>query len=144
MTPRFTGVYLLDASALLAYAGDEAGAGRVEHLLRAAQKGECQALISSLSVQESCSEVWFKEGEEAARLFYGRLARLPLQTVGMDDQLLWLACEIRTTRPLSMADSWIIATAKRYQAVLVHKDPIFEQLPLIVPLLSLAAKNGSR
>ncbi len=142
MTPRFTGVYLLDASALLAYAGNESGAHRVEHLLRTAQKGECRLLISSLSIQEACSEVWFKEGEEAARLFYGRLARLPLQTVGVDDQLLWLACEIRTTRPLCATDSWILATAKRYQATLVHKDPSLDQLPKFVPLLPLH-KNGS-
>ncbi|MEA3356768.1 MAG: PIN domain-containing protein [Candidatus Bipolaricaulota bacterium] len=43
---------------------------------------------------------------------------------------------------LSLADAWIIATALREQAQLVHKDPEFEQVKERVHLLSLPYKHG--
>jgi hypothetical protein len=97
----------------------------------------CKVLVSFLSMQEACSETWMREGEEAARLLYGRLIGLPVEQVGPSDQILWLACEIKTTRPVSVAESWLFAAAKQHQATLVYKDPALERFPDLVPLLAL-------
>jgi len=134
---KFAGAYLLDSSALLTYACDEAGADTIQALLRSAHAGHCTVLLSFITLMEACSEVWLREGEEAARLLYGRISDLPIQQVGMDADLLWSASEVKTTRPLSVTESWLFATAKRYQAVLVHKDPHLEHLQGIVSSISL-------
>jgi len=42
--------------------------------------------------------------------------------------LLERAAEIKASVPLSFADAWIAASALELDAVLVHKDPEFEQV----------------
>lgn len=45
--------------------------------------------------------------------------------------LLERAASVKATHALSVADAWIAATALELSATLVHKDPEFEQLPLL-------------
>ncbi len=45
---------------------------------------------------------------------------------------------------LSVCDSWIAATAIAEEAVLVHKDPEFEQVKAIVRLKALPYKTTAR
>lgn len=42
---------------------------------------------------------------------------------------------------VSIADSWIIATAWQKEAMLIHKDPEYEQVKEIVELLPLPCKQ---
>lgn len=137
MKTEYSGTYLLDASALLAFLEDEPGAEVVQGLLEAAQKGRCKLLLSFISLLETCSQVWFQEGEEAARLLYGRLTHLPLQTVGIQNDIQWLASEILVTRPVTVTEAWLFATARHLQATLVHKDPDLKRIDPSVKLLSL-------
>lgn len=58
--------------------------------------------------------------------------------------LLQNAAEIKANYALSVADSWIIATARVKNAVLVHKDPEFLQVENIVRLLNLPFKEKKK
>ena len=51
-----------------------------------------------------------------------------------------MAAEFKAAHKISFADAWIAATAKFQQAVLVHKDPEFEQVKDEVTLLPLPYK----
>lgn len=53
------------------------------------------------------------------------------------------AIEIKATNNLSVCDSWIVATAICANAVLVHKDPEFEQVKSLVRLKTLPYKSPS-
>jgi len=65
---------------------------------------------------------------------------LPLSRVNLSDPILDRAAEIKATQRVSVADSWIIATALEIGAVLVHKDPEFEQVKDRLTLLPLPYK----
>jgi predicted nucleic acid-binding protein len=56
------------------------------------------------------------------------LDSFPLQWVSCDLNILEAASRIKASDGLSVADSWIAATATEYGATLVHKDPEFEPL----------------
>lgn len=141
MSTGYTGAYLLDNSAILAYTGDEPGSDVIHELLQSAGKGRCQLYISVITLMEACYKAWQREGEESARLLYARLTHLPAKHVEFDQDILWLACEAKATCRLSIADAWILATARRYNATLVHKDPEFEPLHHQVTLLALPYKG---
>lgn len=137
-SPLCPGAYLLDASAFLAYLGDEPGSEVVQALLEAARQGDCKLLIPPIALMEASTEVWLEEGEEAVRLLYGRLAELPIQRMEVDDEMIWLAGQLKATCPLSTAEAWLLAAAKRHQATIVHKDPTLGSLKELAPFLSLA------
>jgi hypothetical protein len=51
---------------------------------------------------------------------------------------------VKTTYRLSFADTWIAATAIFYDAILVHKDPEFEQLKGKLEMLKLPYKKSGK
>lgn len=120
--------FVLDTSALLALRGDESGADRVEALLALAKRNRCQLFASFMSRMEILYIVWRKEGEDSARHALRLLDSFPLQWVSCDLNILEAASRIKASDGLSVADSWIAATATEYGATLVHKDPEFEPL----------------
>lgn len=54
------------------------------------------------------------------------------------------AIEIKATQSLSVCDSWIVATAMDLNAILVHKDPEFEQMRGAMKLKALPYKPLTR
>ncbi len=44
---------------------------------------------------------------------------------------------------MSVADAWIAALAQERQAILVHKDPEFEQVEAMIKVLKLPYKVSS-
>lgn len=115
--------YLLDTSALLALRDEEAGADVVADLLYAAQQGNAVCLASFMTKMELLYRVWKDEGEQAGRLAYAQAQELPITWVQVDEALLGKAAELKATLSISLADSWIAATALLHEATLVHKDP---------------------
>lgn len=133
--------YLFDTSALLALRYDEAGADRVETLLRAGHSGKALCLVSFMSRMEYFYNIWRGEGKGTALQAHLQLKALPLSQIDPTESLLLLAGEIKATYPLSLADSWIAATAIEKRAVLVHKDPEFEPLKGRITLEALPYKS---
>ncbi len=120
--------YLLDTSAIFALRDNEPGADQVEKILRETETGKCHTYVSFMTFMELFYVVWRQKGKGEALRTFLEMKMLPLERVEMSDPILLLAGELKATFPLSLADSWIAATAIDRQATLIHKDPEFEPL----------------
>jgi predicted nucleic acid-binding protein len=118
--------FVLDTSALLALRGDESGADRVEALLSKAEKNQRRLLVSFMSRMEVLYLVWREEGEEAARHALRLIDSFAVEWISCEPNILEIAGRIKAHGKLSVAHSWIGATAIAHGATLVHKDPEFE------------------
>jgi ribonuclease VapC len=118
--------FVLDTSALLALRGDEPGADRVESLLSQAKKDQCRLLASFMTRMEMLYIVWRAEGDEAARHALRLIDSFAVEWISCEPNILEIAARIKAHGNLSVADSWIGATAIAHGATLVHKDPEFE------------------
>jgi predicted nucleic acid-binding protein len=132
--------YLLDTSAILALRSDEDGADEVESLLRQSESGEAEVYASFMTYMESYYRVCRAEGADSAKSIYAELKSLPIQRIDINEQILLQAGTIKAYYPMSVADSWIVASAIELGASLVHKDPEFKQVQDIVTLIYLPYK----
>ncbi len=119
---------VLDTSALLTLRSNEAGADRVEELLRRAEKTRRPVLVSFMTRMELLYIIWRREGELAARRAVGTLDAFPIEWISCEAEILEQAACLEARGGLSVADSWIAATAIVRGATLVHKDPEFEHI----------------
>jgi ribonuclease VapC len=124
-------VFLLDTSALLTLRSDEPGAARVANLLASAKRGSCRLVVSFMTRMELFYLIWREEGEEAARDALRMVQSFPVEWVTCEPDILDGAARLKARGGLSVADSWIGATAMSRQAVLIHKDPEFTKFPEI-------------
>lgn len=116
--------YVLDTSAILALVEDEAGAKRVEAILR-----EEAVLLPFIVLLEAYYIILQEKGERIADAHYARLKALGVTHLWeMSEPVLLTAGRFKARYSISLADSMIAAFAARHQAVLVHKDPEFEAL----------------
>lgn len=120
--------FLLDTSALLTLRDDEPGAERMADLLDTATRGGDPCHGCFMSLMEILYRVWKDEGEVAGRDAYAACQRLPIAWLHESPPLLERAAAIKAQFPVSLADAWIAAAALELDAVLVHKDPEFEQI----------------
>jgi predicted nucleic acid-binding protein len=118
--------FVLDTSALLALRSDESGADTVEALLSRAKRNQCRLFASFMSRMEVLYIVWRGEGEDAARHALRLMDSFAVEWVSCEPNILEIASRIKADGGLSVADSWIGATAIARGATLVHKDPKFE------------------
>lgn len=123
MDPEKT--FLLDTSALLALRGEEAGAEEVEKLLRQGAKGRCLLLASFMTRMELLYCISHEEGQEAARHALCLIDTFNLEWVSCEPEILEAAALLKAAGGLSVADSWIGATAIVRNAILIHRDPEF-------------------
>jgi ribonuclease VapC len=121
-------VFVLDTSALLALHGDEPGADRVESLVSKAKTNACLLLLSFMSRMEILYLLWREEGEEAARHALRLIDSFEVEWISCDQEILEMASRLKVKGGLSVADSWIAATAIVRHGTLVHKDPEFSKL----------------
>ncbi len=132
--------YLLDTSALLTFSGDEPGADAVGVLLAKGRRGEVQLYLSFLSVMEAGYKAYQARGEDGLATLLASLQHLPITRVDVSDELIALAARMKGMYRMSLADAWIVATAKQLGAILVHKDPEFEQAAMEVQLQPLPSR----
>jgi predicted nucleic acid-binding protein len=86
-------------------------------------------------------QLWRRVGKDTAGEFETMIRNLPLSRVDVTDSILNYAAEIKATTRLSVADSWIVATAMETGSALVHKDPEFEQVKDQLELVPLPYKK---
>lgn len=134
--------YCLDTSALLTLRDDEPGAQRVADVLQLASLGKAKCCGCFVSLMEVLYRVWRDENEAAGRLAYQQCLALPIQWLHSNDALLTKAAEFKALHSLSLADAWIAACAAEQGAILLHKDPEFEPLPIEQEALPLKATNA--
>jgi predicted nucleic acid-binding protein len=117
--------FVLDTSAILALWNEEDGAAAVEKILRDRRR-QRKIYISFMTFMECRYRLWKDQGRHAADEILRALSLLPITRVDVDDALLMAASELKAQYRISVADSWIIATAITRNATLVHKDPEFD------------------
>jgi predicted nucleic acid-binding protein len=120
--------FVLDTSAVLALRSDEAGADRVEALLLQGARGRARLLVSFMTRMELLYCIRREEGEDKAREGIRLLDSFKIQWVSCEPDILEAAARIKSSGRVSVADSWIGATALVHDATLVHKDPEFQAL----------------
>lgn len=76
-------------------------------------------------------------GEDGLAALLASVQHLPITRVDVSDELIALAARMKGMYRMSLADAWILATAKQLGAILVHKDPEFEQAAMEVQLQPL-------
>jgi len=132
--------FVLDTSAILALWNEEDGASTVEKILR--EKPDSRKIyVSFMTFMECRYRVWKDQGRETADQILRSLSLLPIIRVDVGDELLLTASEIRATHAISVADSWILATAIVCKATLVHKDPEFDSLSERIAMKRLPGKK---
>ena len=119
---------LLDTSALLALRDNEEGADRVATLL----EGTSRCLACFMTRMEVLDHVWKDEGERAGRFAHEQLLALPLPWVEGSDPLLEQAAALKAQHALSLAAAWIVASALQVEAILLHKDPEFQSIKILL------------
>ncbi|HXV84015.1 MAG TPA: PIN domain-containing protein [Candidatus Binatia bacterium] len=118
-------LFVLDTSAFLTLRSDEPGADRVADLLTRAKRGSCRLFASFMTRMELFYLIWREEGEEAAREALRLVESFSVEWITCEPLILEGAARLKALGSLSVADSWIGATAISRQAILVHKDPEF-------------------
>ena len=133
-------IYVLDTSAWLTLIEDEAGADTVAEILERAKSGGALVLVSFMSFMEVYYIALQERDRHEAQERVDLMAALPVLRVESSRTLGVLAGELKAKYHLSVADTWIAALAKERGAILVHKDPEFEQVEDTVTVLKLPYK----
>ena len=119
---------VLDTSAILTLTDSEPGADEVQTYLAQAIAGRIQLHDSFASLTEVEYITAQEEGAEAARQRLADLNAMPIQWLHTDAALCHEAASLKAAHKISFADAFVAATARRFDATLVHKDPEFHRL----------------
>jgi len=128
---------VLDTSALMAFIEREEGSERVRDILLSKS-----IIIPWLSLLEIVYISQRELGEEEALTRYALLKKLDAKIIwDADEALLLNAARIKSTHSLSLADSVIAAITTQHNAILLHKDPEYNQLQGVVDMEILPYKK---
>src|ERR1019366_9162599 len=127
--------YVLDATAVLDFVEDGAGAERMERLFKEAVHGGTPLLMSVVNWGEVFYHGWQQRGEEAARRTMAGLSRLPLEIVPVDLAQAMKAGELKAVHKIPYVDCIAAALAVLQRATLVTSDRDFEKLGRQFPVL---------
>jgi uncharacterized protein len=133
--------YILDTSALLTFFEEENGADTVQNFLEQAKRGDIEIITSFVTYVEVYYITMQEQGEQEAKLRISLMNMLALTIVESSPSLGLVTGQIKAAHRLSFADAWIAATALTFDAILVHKDPEFEQLNPSIKLFTLPYKH---
>jgi len=129
--------YVLDASALISFLEDKAGAQKVEELLEQARRGNARVLLSSVN----CGEVYLKilrdHGQEHAIRTISAVSRLPIEIQDATTSRSFHAAEVKNKYKLYYIDAFAAALAFEHKATLVTSDSDFKKLGHNFPVLWL-------
>jgi predicted nucleic acid-binding protein len=96
--------------------------------------------LSFISVMEAGYKAYQVRGEDGLANLLASVQQLPISRVDISDALIALAARMKGVYRVSLADAWVLATAKHLNATLLHKDPEFEQAAVDVQLQALPSR----
>lgn len=138
-------LYVFDTSTLLAYIENEDGVTDIEQVLQEALNGQHTIYISVVS----CIEVYYislrEQGQTVANERLQLLKDLPVAQDPLTEDGIITIGEIKKSHTMSFADCCIAGLAKQKHAVLMHKDPEFEQVEeeIVLHTLPYKSKNNT-
>ncbi len=85
-----------------------------------------------------------QQGQEVARERLQILEDLPISQVPLEKNLVTIIGEIKATRTMSFADCCVAGLAKSKEAILVHKDPEYQQVEELIKQTRLPYKRANK
>ena len=127
--------YVLDASALMTFFENRAGADKVEALLVGAADAERPLAMSVVNWGEVYYSIWRAHGEQAAIAKLRAIAQLPIQVFDVDMEMAKQAASLRAQHNLPYADCFAAALAQSRKATVVTSDKDFERAGSAIKVL---------
>ena len=134
---------VLDSSAFLALAEEEAGADAVEARIAGAIRGHLSLHASFVSLTEVEYISLQEKGPVIAAARLVAMKALPILWHHTDDAMCSAAAKLKAGHKLSFADAFVVALAQKLDATLVHKDPEIVALGSAVKQQELPPKRGA-
>ena len=119
-------VTVLDTWAMLAYLDGEPAARDVRQVLRRARRKEIVALFSLINYGECLYVIEREQGLQRAQRAVGIIDQLALRVVPADRSLVFEAAHMKARYPISFADAFSVALAKRNRGRVMTGDPEFK------------------
>jgi predicted nucleic acid-binding protein len=126
---------VLDASALMTFFEDRAGAEIVEEMVERAIEGKVELLMSVVNWGEVYYSTWRMRGENVAKAVTARIAELPIEVVLPDLNATRLAAELKAQQKIPYADAFAATLAQSRKASLATSDGDFAPLKSFLDLL---------
>jgi predicted nucleic acid-binding protein len=127
--------YVLDASALMTFFENRAGADKVEARLVDAADAQRPLAMSVVNWGEVYYAIWRAHGEKVATAKLQAIAQLPIQVIDADMELARLAASLKAQHNLPYADCFAAALALTRKATLVTSDKDFERVKTALKIL---------
>lgn len=119
-------VVVLDTWALLAYLDGEPAAQHVRQVLRSGRRKQLVVLLSLIAYGECLYIIEREQGLQQAQRAVGIVDQLALHVVPADRPLVFEAAHVKARLPVSYADAFSIALAKRSHGRVMTGDPEFK------------------
>ena len=119
---------LLDTFAVLAWLQDEPSASAVELILQDAKSDGTELLMTLINLGELYYILRRSLSAVETRALLDMILDLPVRAIPVSEDLVWEAAEIKARNPLSYADCFAVAAARREGAALVTGDPEFKRV----------------
>lgn len=124
---------LLDSFALLVYLNKEKGFQKVRDMLAEAQESGEFILMNEVNVGEVYYILFRKRGQQQAEYFLETiLTALPITITSNTFNDVIDAAKIKAEYPLSFADCFAVALARKHDAPIVTGDPEFKNIEHLV------------
>jgi ribonuclease VapC len=135
-------VLVLDTFALVAFLHSEPAAQEVRRALRRAKKRDAVVLLSLINYGECLYIVERERGIEEVGSAANIIDSLAVEVVAADRQLVFAAAHLKARYPISYADAFAAAVAKRYGGSVMTADPEFKAVEPEIAIHWLPARRG--
>ena len=120
--------YVMDASALVTFFEDRAGAEKVEELLVNAAEAKRSLFMSVVNWGEVYYSIWLSRGEGVANEKMREIAQLPIDVIDVDMPTAKLAARFKAECKLPYADCFAAALTQQRKAALITSDSDFKAI----------------
>lgn len=127
-------VIVLDSWAVLAYLDGEPAAQHVRQALRMARRKHVVVLLSLIAFGECVYVIEREQGLQQTQRAIGIIDQLALHVMPADRPLVFEAAHVKARYPISYADAFSVALAKRHQGGVMTGDPEFTAVQSEVPI----------
>ena len=126
---------LLDSYALLAYLNKEKNFQKIKKVLSEAQSSGFPLLMNEINIGETYYILYRKRSQEKAEFFLDTvLPGLSITVLSNSFEDIMAAARIKAEYPLSFADCFAAATARRENAIVLTGDPEFRKIAHMVTI----------
>jgi predicted nucleic acid-binding protein len=133
--------YVLDSYALVAFFENEAGAQRVEEIIKEMLVGKAKGYLCIVNWGEIYYITLREQGDVQAGAVIRQIGKFPLLLMDVDRHLTYQAAKLKGKYPLAYADCFAAALAMKLKATLVTGDPEFRKLQDLLSIEWIDASN---